>query len=369
MSRTLKRPMFRDGGRANSKGTGIMSGIEDREPYRFGALVNKGMPVNQAVPTITPGMTILDILDRGQSAKIPYNISSDSTVSGATGKPSEGQSSFRSQQDPEVYTPPTEEKTSSTIDLATQMEKGAKRTFKEPKPNTIDLEDIDSFEEEMNKKAELFKKALLEDKSQTLFRGITKGGLRLLEGDTTGAVEEITDEISKRGDLEAKAKLLGLQSALDIEKIEKAAALKETGSESLKKFKELTELYPNMPIKERVAISFGSQFQKKEAPEDVRRLALLAVEEEGNQIERAFKFGAATGYELYASDGISSVDYALKDRTQSPKDVKNLVDNTNYLPGKVYWDYVFEDFTAVNQSGVDKNFKNKQEALEFAKTS
>ena len=33
MSRTLKRPMFRDGGRANSKGTGIMSGIEDREPH------------------------------------------------------------------------------------------------------------------------------------------------------------------------------------------------------------------------------------------------------------------------------------------------------------------------------------------------
>ena len=121
MSKTLKRPMFRDGGRANSKGTGIMSGIEDREPYRFGALVNKEMPVNQAVPTITPGMTILDILDRGQSAKIPYNVSSDSTVSGATRKPSEGQSSFRSQQDPEVYTPPTEEKTSSTIDLATQM--------------------------------------------------------------------------------------------------------------------------------------------------------------------------------------------------------------------------------------------------------
>ena len=28
--------MFRDGGRANSKGTGIMTGIEDREPYAVG---------------------------------------------------------------------------------------------------------------------------------------------------------------------------------------------------------------------------------------------------------------------------------------------------------------------------------------------
>jgi hypothetical protein len=39
MSRTLKRPMFRDGGRANSKGTGIMTGIEDREGFSAGTLV------------------------------------------------------------------------------------------------------------------------------------------------------------------------------------------------------------------------------------------------------------------------------------------------------------------------------------------
>ena len=38
MSRTLKRPMFRDGGRANSKGTGIMSGIEEREGFREGGV-------------------------------------------------------------------------------------------------------------------------------------------------------------------------------------------------------------------------------------------------------------------------------------------------------------------------------------------
>ena len=41
MSRTLKRPMFRDGGRANSKGTGIMSGIEELEPYFTGGGVNR----------------------------------------------------------------------------------------------------------------------------------------------------------------------------------------------------------------------------------------------------------------------------------------------------------------------------------------
>jgi hypothetical protein len=50
MSRTLKRPMFRDGGRANSKGTGIMSGIEDREPYKDGKIVGGGqMSRNQTL--------------------------------------------------------------------------------------------------------------------------------------------------------------------------------------------------------------------------------------------------------------------------------------------------------------------------------
>ena len=33
MSRTLKRPMFRGGGKVNSVGTGITSGLVDRERH------------------------------------------------------------------------------------------------------------------------------------------------------------------------------------------------------------------------------------------------------------------------------------------------------------------------------------------------
>jgi len=40
MSKILKRPMFRNGGKANSKGTGITSGLEDRVPYQNAGLVD-----------------------------------------------------------------------------------------------------------------------------------------------------------------------------------------------------------------------------------------------------------------------------------------------------------------------------------------
>ena len=36
MSRTLRRPMFRGGGKIESRGTGITSGLEDRPGYQDG---------------------------------------------------------------------------------------------------------------------------------------------------------------------------------------------------------------------------------------------------------------------------------------------------------------------------------------------
>ena len=61
MSKILKRPMFRDGGKANSVGTGITSGLADRENYRFG-----GGPAGMQ-PNIPQGdvKTILDYIQSG----------------------------------------------------------------------------------------------------------------------------------------------------------------------------------------------------------------------------------------------------------------------------------------------------------------
>ena len=54
MSKILKRPMFRDGGKANSVGTGITSGLADREQF-----ANGGCYPRTTVPTIQ------DVLERG----------------------------------------------------------------------------------------------------------------------------------------------------------------------------------------------------------------------------------------------------------------------------------------------------------------
>ena len=44
MSRTLNRPMFRRGGKVDSRGTGITSGLMPRKNYAQGDLVTKINP-------------------------------------------------------------------------------------------------------------------------------------------------------------------------------------------------------------------------------------------------------------------------------------------------------------------------------------
>ena len=56
MSRILKRPMFRNGGRANSKGTGIMSGIEEREGFQSGGVGLAQSPFKKFV--VDPALTM-----------------------------------------------------------------------------------------------------------------------------------------------------------------------------------------------------------------------------------------------------------------------------------------------------------------------
>ena len=65
MSRILKRPMFRDGGRANSKGTGIMTGIEEREGFQNGNIVSGNQNFGR-VRIAPEGRSLFDRLNIGQ---------------------------------------------------------------------------------------------------------------------------------------------------------------------------------------------------------------------------------------------------------------------------------------------------------------
>ena len=175
MSKILKRPMFRDGGKANSVGTGITSGLADREQFADG-----GFYPRTTVPTIQ------DVLERGygsigaklfagQKAKesagaevaraqdlynklgfVPNIESLPSLSYEPTGKPFQGQPSFRSVQEPSVYTPtiteePKEETTEEMVqDITARAAEDAsmKALEKEKDLDEISLEDFETEVEE-----------------------------------------------------------------------------------------------------------------------------------------------------------------------------------------------------------------------------
>jgi len=159
MSRILKRPMFRDGGRANSKGTGIMTGVEDREEYRFG-----GGPTGMQ-PNMPEGdvKTILDYIQSGSGK-----------VSGVRG---------RMYSPEEIYQSKTESYLTSPYEQARMAElmgmtQAAKQNFgltkttpettetpeltpeptPEPTPKPTDEIDFSDFEESVKGQSEIIEK-------------------------------------------------------------------------------------------------------------------------------------------------------------------------------------------------------------------
>ena len=243
MSRTLKRPMFRDGGRANSKGTGIMSGIEDREPHAesnpqgvgYSQSPFKKFVVDPAKTMISPFVNVgADIGNLGQmffgreptfkylnpfaeGSGLGAELQPASQFYASSGTtPSIVPKAGASEMDSTTTTDTTKkDDTSKTTDLAKQMEKGAKRQFDDP--NEIKLDDIDSFEEEVKRKAETYKKLLGADDAakQNFFRAATAGGLEALtSGDTAEGVKEFNKQLEGADDLRKKTTSLAIEETI-----------------------------------------------------------------------------------------------------------------------------------------------------------
>jgi len=251
MSRTLKRPMFRDGGRANSKGTGIMSGIEDREPHAesnpqgvgYSQSPFKKFVVDPAKTMISPFVNVgADIGNLGQmffGAEPTFKYMNPFAEGSGLGtelqtasqfyKPREGGVDIISgAQASEADTTKTEEddtagtvtdETTTVRDLAEGMEKGKLDEFSE----NIDTDDgLDELEQKLQSKADMFKKFLYgpEEKAQTGFRALTEAGLKALEGDIAGGIKAGSDTLAEGRKTAQAGKTLALKSFIqkDLEK-------------------------------------------------------------------------------------------------------------------------------------------------------
>jgi len=384
MSRTLKRPMFRDGGRANSKGTGIMTGIEDREPYQEGGGVGyaqspfKKFVVDPALNIAAPFRNVyadvgnaaqlffgkaptfkyFDPFAKGSGLGVGVESFDDFKYGGDL--PSIVPEAGASEMDSTTTTETTKkDDTSETTNLAKQMEKGAKRQFDDP--NEIKLDDIDSFEEEVKRKADTYKKLLGADDAakQNFFRAITAGGLEALtSGDTAEGVKEFNKQLEGADNLSRKATSLAIEETIKKDLIKQPDKIREI------------EFLTNSGISQEraLAIVYGDDNKLLPGYSYEREIADLRNQfiDDGNTHQKNFPSGYAQG-EILLREGINSIKYNYNAKEMKYEASGEQIGKMK--PGDILFDPVNFEYLAVDPSGNKINTISKDKALAHAKGS
>ena len=383
MSRTLKRPMFRDGGRANSKGTGIMSGIEEREGFRERGVGLAQSPFKKFVvdPALTVASPFVNVgADLGNLTKMffggeptfqylnPFAEGSGLGVKaqpasefyGGSKTPSIIPEAGASEMDSTTTTETTKkDDTSETTNLAKQMEKGAKRQFDDP--NEIKLDDIDTFEEEVKRKADTYKRLLgAEDATkQNFFKALTAGGLEALSsGDTAEGVKQFSEKLEGADDLSRKATSLAIEETIKKDLIKQPDKIKEV------------EFLTNSGISQEraLAIVYGDDNKLLPGYSYEREIADLRNQfiDDGNTHQKNFPSGYAQG-EILLREGINSIKYNYNAKEMKYEASGEQIGKMK--PGDILFDPVNFEYLAVDPSGNKINTISKDKALAHAKGS
>ena len=408
MSRTLKRPMFRDGGRANSKGTGIMTGIEDREGFSAGTLVggDKGFGRVRVEPNPDANFNLLDYFlpnataqgsgQGGQSKRFPEILIPETTaipggqqiVSGAIGEDAftEGSMSdfvdnlqkVEGEEDKEITKPntaPPGRETKSREKIGEELDDLIKQ--KQSDENTIT--NLDFFEKGLEEEIEMYKNLLGKSKKDRVLDALLAASPGLLRGDYAEAVEDAGEAI--KDDTKAAAAQLAIKRRLGLEEIEKKEFYKalykqDEGSNSKKEYDELTRLHPNMSEERKLDIAYGSVYDKRPSIQDVRLKASNFYKENGTSFEKDNINGFIQAEVEVVEYGIPVLPYELTETTRMPgekfkKDGQEVINKYELqLPkkGGVYFDPKGTgSYLASDPEGKFKRFQNRDEAIRYNK--
>ena len=378
--------MFRDGGRANSKGTGIMSGIEDREGFQNGNIVSGNQNFGR-VRIAPEGRSLFDLLNLGQ-------LGSGSTI-GQTESGQririfpEAQASELNDQTtttttaPEPFTPVIKAKPPvpdpdtmidpdkmTTRQTAQAMEAGTKKQFSkglDDDPDDIKLQD---FEDEITSKAEIYEKLLggKDAKIQSFFRALAAGGLdALAEGTVTAGAKKFVDSLEGADDLSRKATLLAIQ-----EKIAKDATKTPTKSQEVDI---LANRYMDGGMKRVEAYKkaeekvYGDDKQSLlPGPTEERELfeltAAFAKSDDDLIAQNPSGFAQA---ELYKREGVKTIPYeSFYDKDSQTTGYRATVGDEQIKPGEFYFDPVtfkFKYKTKAGESGFTYNLEEVKEKI------
>lgn len=305
MSKILKRPMFRGGGRANSRGTGIMTGIEDREPFQLGGPPSMSIPRQEPkfldplgefvenLFTIQPGSALAESQKRNLLEELSAGIPEKTDV------PAPKEETFLPIQ--------TEGGGGGTAESSAETSEGPIVITETPKGSVEDVDDItlDDFEADISRKAELYEKMLAgpEARKQSIYRALTAASPELMKGEYGEAIKAASDELASTADISQKAKLLAIQ-----EKIERDAQVVKTPTKS----QEVADLIAR-GLSEEAAINkvYGSeksQYLPPYSPQrEIQQLTEIFAKMDDDHINRN-----SSGYafaEIYKRQGIPTITY------------------------------------------------------------
>ena len=249
MSKILKRPMFRGGGKVNSVGTGITSGLADREPMQEGGYLDSPYykyfvkPAQRTTQTILSpftnvGADIGNLTSKflggsGELFKYYDPISGKMETTSQfyesspfiTGSKKEKEETQEKQDlEKELDTLLKSTKTPSTAGqtppiVTDEGKTTVTGTMDQPTPEPKLFEDDDLYsmsEENIKERAKFFEEMLAKDKKQKVFDALIAAAPGILEEDYGKAIKEAGAET--KDDVERQARLLAIQEDIETRK-------------------------------------------------------------------------------------------------------------------------------------------------------
>ena len=381
--------MFRDGGRANSKGTGIMSGIEEREGFQKGQLVGgvnrnttldpylfSGSPSIMPPPKL-PGSFIENLFTtispdsavaRGQRDALQETIDEISAEKGLGIRKKDSKEDF-------VTLP---KGGAEGLPIVTSKQTTQKEETTTPdlggggggEPTKINLDDLDDFEANVDRKAEMFLKRLVPEGAgaQAVFKAFTAAADPLLRGEYGEAIKEAGEKLGEPGSLKEKVNLLAIQSELEDQKLRLKADLdkKNKVTANIADYEYQVNMLGKDP-----SVAFQQVFgekdnvQNREAIPDVRANSLKLIRETGTGVMKEYDTQYANAMTDFIAGGPNYIKYKKKD-PQKPSTADNLTVSTPLAENQIYADPIFGGF-AIMSGGQQLRFTTIEEAEEFIK--
>ena len=386
-NRTLNRPMFRRGGKVDSRGTGITSGLMPRKNYAQGDLVVQGTQPTITQTTQPQGSGVgfsqspfkKFVIDPALTAASPLlNVGSD--IGNLTKIFFGGDPSFK-------YLDPFEKGTglgSAVEDFDTFRYGNNKTTTDVPEavinedvnqPNALggktvsmddqkkapDVEDtsnmisdIDTMEEVIDSDAKAFERIMLGDNAtkDKIFRMLTAAAPKLLDEDYGGAIEAA----GEAGD-DSKTKETARTAAINKYLSDNAK------SDKGKQLNELKGIFPDASKEELAGYVFGSGVQDAPNPITLRANADKIVSESIDAGALKYSSGYSAGLVAQQlNPDVTMIKYALEDPTKIESKDNPLAPIIQLAPGEIYFDPKKNKYAIGYSDGKVKYFGSYQQA-------